>query len=64
MSQREHDLIVSKIIAQQPGLFRGLGSPGIQAGAAHWKWEVLEASLVVQGSVERVAAIVETTKDS
>jgi hypothetical protein len=59
MSKRERDLIVDKNVTQLPRLLRGLGSSGIQAGAALWKWEVLEASIRVQGSVERVAKIVE-----
>lgn len=61
MSRRERDLIVDQTIAQQPRLFRGLASSGVQAGAASWRWEVLEASISVQGSVDRVADAVQNS---
>lgn len=55
MSKHERDLIVEGIKARR----RGLGSSGVEAGAALWRWEVVEASVCVQSSVSRVAQLVE-----
>lgn len=59
MSQHERDVIIDGILAREPRIFRSLGSAATEAAAASWKWEVVEASIRVQGSVDRVAQIVE-----
>lgn len=60
MSQQERDLIISRDIARQPGgPLRDFLTPATEAAAAAWRWEVLEASIRVEGSVSVVGEMVE-----
>ena len=59
MSQQERDLITSCSVGSQPGLLRDFLTPATEASAAAWEWEVLEASVRVQGAVSAVADVVE-----